>query len=165
MIRVNHAGEYGAKRIYEGQLKALSRKSNHDVISKIQHMKEQELTHLNYFEDLMIKNGARPSIFHNIWHIGAFGIGFVSAFLGKNTAMACTSAVEEVIDEHYQEQIKILKSIDKNEIADTIEKFRLEELEHKKIGDSYSATGLAQIGMKMVTRFITKTAILISKRV
>ncbi len=167
LVRVNHAGEYGAKRIYEGQLSVLSKRlgSSDATLSEVQHMKEQELEHLKYFEDLMIKKGVRPTFFHKVWHVGAFCMGFVSAALGKGAAMACTSAVEEVIDEHYKDQVAILKSINENELADTIENFRLEELEHKRIGDSYASIGVIQAGVKVIARFVTKAAISISKRV
>jgi ubiquinone biosynthesis monooxygenase Coq7 len=128
IIRVNHAGEYGAKRIYEGQLAVLK---NSPVAQEIEHMKQQELQHLAYFENEIIQRRVRPSVLHPLWHIGGFLLGVVTAKMGEKAAMACTVAVEEVIDEHYAEQIGQLQDIDAG-LATKISQFRQEELEHKQ---------------------------------
>ncbi len=166
LIRVNHAGEYGAKMIYEGQLKVFGKNPiNNHITEEIEHMKEQELEHLRYFEDLMRQKRSYPTVFHKIWHVGAFGMGYISAILGKNVAMSCTSAIESVIDEHYKKQVSILKSINEDEIAEKIEKFRLDELEHKAIGDSYNlSNNFVGDGVKAITRVITKMAIWLSTK-
>jgi ubiquinone biosynthesis monooxygenase Coq7 len=133
IIRVDHAGEYGAKRIYEGQLALLRGKPEAAVVRK---MYEQELVHLREFERLMVERRARPSALYPIWHVAGFALGAATAFLGPKAAMACTVAVEEVIDEHYREQGEQLGS-DEQPLKQTIEKFRAEELHHRD-------TGLAQ---------------------
>ena len=127
IIRVDHAGEYGAKRIYEGQLAVLGDKPEGQVI---RHMLEQELVHLKAFEKLMVERRARPSVLFPIWHVAGFALGAATALMGPKAAMACTVAVEEVIDEHYREQIAALPD-DEGGLKETLEKFRQEEVEHK----------------------------------
>ena len=105
MIRVNQAGEYGAKRIYEGQLSILGDTTDGPVL---QEMKEHEQVHLDAFNKLMIDKRVRPTALFPIWHIAGFALGAGTARLGKNAAMACTVAVEEVIEEHYEKQIASL---------------------------------------------------------
>jgi ubiquinone biosynthesis monooxygenase Coq7 len=126
-IRVNHAGEYGAKRIYEGQLSVLKHTESGKIIK---HMYEQELVHLKYFEQQIISRGIRPSILNPFWHIAGFALGAITAKLGEKCAYACTVAVEEVIDEHYQQQLQYLGDAEPALTA-KIAKFRDEELEHK----------------------------------
>lgn len=127
IIRVNHAGEYGAKRIYEGQLAILK---NHFSAPIIKHMQEQELEHLNFFEQELIKRRIRPSILHPFWHVAGFALGAITALMGHKAAMACTSAVETVITEHYNKQIPMLTA-QNSELKQKISKFRDDELEHK----------------------------------
>lgn len=131
-VRVDHAGEYGAKRIYEGQLSVLG-KGEHGPI--IRHMAEQEEEHLAYFSDAIADRGVRPTALLPIWHIAGYALGAATAMMGPRAAMACTVAVEEAIDEHYQNQISALEG-DKDEapLKAAIEKFRAEELEHRDIG-------------------------------
>jgi 3-demethoxyubiquinol 3-hydroxylase len=131
IIRVNHAGEYGAKRIYAGQLDVLKDPEDQKTIK---HMAEQEDVHLEYFSQEMQKRRVRPSLFLPIWHALGYALGAGTAALGKNAAMVCTEAVEEVIDEHYQEQLRE-EDIPKD-LAKNIEKFRQEELEHHEIATS-----------------------------
>lgn len=128
MIRVNHAGEYGAKRIYNGQLSILKSKEDQELLK---HMAAQEEVHLDYFTQKIKERKVRPSFLLPVWHALGFALGSVTASLGKNAAMVCTEAVEEVIDEHYQEQIHQLNGLQQEpELAENIEKFRQEELEH-----------------------------------
>lgn len=133
LLRVDHAGEYGAARIYAGQLAVLK---NSPVAPVIRHMAEQEQKHLDTFNRLLPERGARPSALLPLWHIGGFALGAVTALLGEKAAMACTVAVEEVIDEHYAAQIAALPP-EETELRQTLETFRAEEVEHRD-------TGLAQ---------------------
>ncbi len=126
-IRVNHAGEFGAKRIYEGQLAVLKNTKDAAVI---EHMKDQELHHLETFEKLIVERKVRPTMLHPLWNAAGFALGVGTALLGPKAAMACTVAVEEVIDEHYAEQAAQLTE-DEGELRETINRFRDEELEHK----------------------------------
>ena len=126
-IRVNHAGEFGAKRIYEGQLAVL--KDTKDA-AVIEHMKVQELHHLETFEKLIVERKVRPTVLHPLWNVAGFALGVGTALLGAKAAMACTVAVEEVIDEHYADQAAQLTE-DEGELKETINRFRDEELEHR----------------------------------
>ena len=135
MLRVDHAGEYGARRIYEGQLAVLG---NSPVAPTIRHMHEQEAKHLETFERLLVENRVRPTVLQPVWHIAGFALGAATALMGEKAAMACTVAVEEVIDEHYAEQAEQLDQ-EQGELKDTIETFRAEELEHRDIGLEHGA--------------------------
>jgi ubiquinone biosynthesis monooxygenase Coq7 len=127
IIRVDHAGEYGAVRIYEGQLAVLKDK---EAAASIQHMKEQEEVHREKFEQLITERRVRPTLLTPLWHVAGFALGAGTAMLGKEAAMACTEAVEEVIDEHYLGQLEQLGEREP-ELRGTIEKFRAEEIEHR----------------------------------
>jgi ubiquinone biosynthesis monooxygenase Coq7 len=135
IIRVDHAGEYGAKRIYEGQLAMLQGKPEAAVVRR---MYEQELQHLREFERLIVERRARPSLLHPVWHVAGFALGAATAFLGPKAAMACTVAVEEVIDEHYRHQAEQLGA-DEKPLQATIEKFRGEEQHHRATGLAHGA--------------------------
>ena len=126
-IRVNHAGEFGAKRIYEGQLAVLKNTKDAAVI---EHMKDQELHHLETFEKLIVERKVRPTVLHPLWNVAGFALGVGTALLGPKAAMACTVAVEEVFDEHYADQAAQLTE-DEGELRETINRFRDEELEHR----------------------------------
>ena len=104
-IRVNHAGEFGAKRIYEGQIKYLK---NDEDLETVKHMYKQELEHLDFFDKELINRDIRPTILMPLWNKLGFALGAITAKMGSKSAMACTVAVEEVIEEHYQLQIEIL---------------------------------------------------------
>lgn len=127
VIRVNHSGEYGAKRIYKGQMAVLK---NADDQKMLKHMADQEEVHLDYFTKEMQQRKIRPSAFLPVWHALGYALGAGTALLGKNSAMVCTEAVEEVIDQHYQEQLKKLDPKKEKDLTENIEKFRQEELEH-----------------------------------
>jgi len=140
IIRVNLAGEFGAKRIYQGQLDYTK---DPETIELIKHMKEQEEAHLKYFENELVKRRIRPTILMPIWKIYGYLLGAITARMGPKTAMACTEAVEEVINDHYLDQ---LMKLDKNEkeLKNKIEEFRQEELQHRGIAikhDSLDAKG------------------------
>lgn len=133
IIRINHAGEFAAKRIYEGQLKFTKDPIERE---KIKAMAEGEEEHLQYFEEQIKKRNIRPTLFYLAVDKIAYGVGAVSAMLGKDTAMLCTSAVEEVISDHYDGQLKLLDETEQD-LKDKIKKFRDDELEHKHIADEY----------------------------
>lgn len=130
MIRVDHAGEYGAKRIYEGQLAVLGRRPDAAVI---RHMAAQEQAHLDAFDRLIGDRRVRPTALHPLWHVAGYALGAATALLGRDAAMACTVAVEEVIDEHYDRQAAALGT-EEPALRATIETFRAEEIEHRDIG-------------------------------
>jgi len=135
ILRVDHAGEYGAKRIYAGQLAVLGKSPSSDVI---RHMAEQEERHLKTFDDLINERHVRPTILHPVWHVAGFALGAATALMGEKAAMACTEAVEEVIDEHYAAQAEELGDAEP-ELKATIEEFRAEELEHRDIARDHDA--------------------------
>lgn len=161
MLRVDHAGEHGARRIYEGQLSVLK---GHE---KIQEMYEHEKEHLDFFEAEIRKRGTRPTLMLPIWDKLGFALGAVTARMGEKAAMACTVAVEEVIGEHYQEQVDELKTFNtEKDLEIKFAKFRDDELEHKETGLEYNAEGAVGYPvLYRVIKLISKTAIAITKRI
>jgi 3-demethoxyubiquinol 3-hydroxylase len=129
MIRVDHAGEYGAARIYAGQLAVLGRGSKAHLL---RHMQAQEQVHLDTFNSVLADRRVRPTALLPFWHLAGFALGAVTAAMGQRAAMACTVAVEETIDAHYTAQIDRLADTDAP-LRDTLEKFRAEEREHREI--------------------------------
>ena len=165
-IRVDHAGERGAIKIYEGQLLALNTFVKDDKIKKtIQEMKNQEKEHCNYFENEIKIRNIKPTKLMPLWDLLGVGIGFGSTLLGKKAAMLCTASVEEVIDEHYKNQINQLKP-DEKILKEKIKKFRLDELHHKDIAYEKGATkkGLYKILDKII-KTGSKVAINISEKI
>lgn len=163
MIRVDHAGEYGAKRIYAGQLAVLG--PQHSAASTIAHMAEQEQAHLVRFEELMIQHRVRPSALLPLWHVAGFALGAGTALMGAKAAMACTVAIESVISEHYAEQLDTLGE-DEAELASTIAQFRAEEMEHHDIGLQEGAEQApAYALLSVLIRGGCKLAIAVAKRV
>ena len=136
IVRVDHAGEYGAKRIYEGQLAVLG--DDPEIGPLLRHMAEQEAKHLEAFETMIVERRARPSVLHPLWHAAGYTLGAGTALLGPRAAMACTVAVEEVIDEHYARQAAELGD-DEPDLKARIEAFRAEEQEHRDIGLDHGA--------------------------
>ena len=162
ILRVDHAGETGAAKIYDGQLAILK---NTAVGPTIQHMKDQEQEHLNTFNRLLVENDTRPTALLPLWNVMGYGLGLASAIMGEKAAMACTIAVEEVIGEHYAKQADSLDD-DHNDLKSTLEKFRDDELDHLETGvehDGETAPGY-QI-MKTVIQFGCRTAIKISEKI
>jgi len=162
MIRVDHAGEFGARRIYEGQLAVLGNSAEGETI---RHMKEQEDRHLDAFEKMVVERGVRPTVLHPVWNIAGFALGAGTALLGPKAAMACTIAVEEVIDEHYAKQAEQLGD-DENALRETIERFRAEELEHRDTAIDHGGEEAA--GYPVLRRLIqagSRTAIWLSERI
>lgn len=134
ILRVDHAGEYGAKRIYAGQLAVLK---HHPVAPTIRHMEEQEEVHLATFSELLVQHCARPSALLPVWHVAGYALGAATAFMGPKAAMACTVAVETVIAEHYQNQLDHLPG--DSALRSTISQFRDEEIEHHDTGIAHDA--------------------------
>ena len=165
-IRVDHAGERGAIKIYEGQLLALNTFVKDDNLKKtIQEMKDQEKEHCNYFENEIKIRNIKPTKLMPLWDLLGVGLGFGSTLLGKKAAMLCTASVEEVIDEHYEKQINQLKT-DEKILKEKIKKFRLDELHHKDIAYEKGATkkGLYKILDKII-KTGSKVAINISEKI
>lgn len=162
MIRVDQAGEYGAARIYAGQLAVIG--DRHPASRAIRHMAAQEQRHLDTFNLLISEQRVRPTLLQPIWHVAGFALGAVTAAIGPEAAMACTAAIETEIDRHYSQQIESLGD-SSPALSATIAEFRDEELEHK-------ATALAQGAerapaypvMSAAIRFGCRAAIALSKR-
>ena len=165
-IRVDHAGERGAIKIYEGQLLALNTiVKNDDLKEKIKQMQVHEKEHCDYFEKEIKKRNIKPTKFLPIWDLLGVGLGFGSTLMGKKAAMLCTASVEEVIDQHYQNQINQLEN-DEKELKNKIIKFRDDELHHKDIAYEEGATkkGLYSI-MDKIIKTGSRIAINISEKI
>jgi ubiquinone biosynthesis monooxygenase Coq7 len=165
-IRVDHAGERGAVKIYEGQLLALNTLVKDENLKKtIEEMKIHEKEHCDFFENEIKKRKIKPTKFLPLWELLGVGLGFSSTLLGKKVAMLCTASVEEVIDEHYQNQINQLDSKEKY-LKKKIIKFREDELHHKDIAYEKGATkkGFYSIIDKII-KTGSKLAINISEKV
>jgi ubiquinone biosynthesis monooxygenase Coq7 len=168
MIRVDHAGEYGATRIYAGQLAVLGRRGKGDLI---RHMQAQEQQHLQTFNAMVADRRVRPTAMLPFWHLAGFALGAMTAALGEKAAMACTVAVEETIDAHYAAQLETLEQLEvagegEPELRRTVEQFRAEELEHRDIGLEHGAEQAP--GYRLLSRVIKagcRAAIAISERV
>ena len=163
IIRVDHAGEYGATRIYDGQIAIFGKNSK--IGKTIQHMADQEQEHIQKFEELIVKNRVRPTALIPVWNVAGYALGVSTALLGEKAAMACTVAVETVIGNHYGEQLSLLED-DQKELKKTIKKFKADELEHHDIGIAHDAEKTP--GYKVLSKVIElgcKTAIEISKKI
>lgn len=163
MIRVDHAGEYGAARIYRGQLDILG--DRHPMTATIRHMEDQEQRHLRTFDEMIVNRNVRPTALAPFWHVAGYALGAATALMGPKAAMACTAAVEEAIDEHYAAQIEELGE-DEQDLRDTITDFRAEEAEHRQTALEHGAEdtpgyGLMSAGIKAGCKF----AIWLSERV
>ena len=165
-IRVDHAGERGAIKIYEGQLLALKTIKQDEVLkNKIEEMKEHEKEHLEYFEKEIQKRKIKPTYLLPLWDVMGVTLGFGTALLGKKAAMLCTASVEEVIEDHYQNQLKKLGN-DEKDLKEKIAKFRSDEINHKNIAYEEGATnkGFYSI-MDKAIRTASKIAITISEKI
>lgn len=163
MIRVDQAGEYGATRIYAGQLAVMG--DRHPHAREIAGMAQQEERHRAYFDALIAKRGVRPTLLQPLWNVAGFALGAATALIGPEAAMACTAAVETEIDEHYREQLVELGDADP-ELSAMVEEFRLEELEHR---DTALAHGAEQAPaypvMSALIRLGCRVAIATAKRI
>ena len=165
IIRVDHAGERGAIKIYEGQLLALKTfKEDDELRKKIEEMRIHEQEHYNFFNSEIKKRGIKPTRLLPLWDLLGITLGFGTAVLGKKAAMLCTASVEEVIDKHYKNQTYKLGQ-DESELKKKIEKFRNDELEHKDIAYEQGATkkGLYNI-LDKVIKTSSRIAIVISEK-
>ena len=139
MIRVDHAGEYGAARIYAGQLAVMGGRG--PVAPAIGRMRAQEARHLAVFDDLITRRRVRPTLLHPLWHVAGYALGVGTALLGPDAAMACTVAVETEIDRHYQVQRDRLADGSDPELAGHIADFQAEEVEHRDTAADMGGTG------------------------
>ena len=165
-IRVDHAGERGAIKIYEGQLLALNTFVKDENLKKtIEKMKNHEKEHLDFFNKEIKKRNIKPTKLLPLWDLLGVGLGFGSAIIGKKATMLCTASVEEVIDEHYQNQINELDS-DEKVLKEKIKKFRDDELHHRDIAYKQGASkkGLYAILDKII-KIGSKVAINISEKI
>ncbi len=166
MLRVNQAGEYGAVRIYEGQLAVLGDSKSGPVIRQ---MAEQERQHLAAFNKLIPEHRVRPTALMPVWHLAGFALGAGTALLGEKAAMACTVAVEEVIDGHYAGQVAALeKAADggADDLRDVFEQFRQEELEHRRISLDHGAREAPGFGpLTALVKAGSRLAIWLSERI
>ena len=165
-IRVDHAGERGAVKIYEGQLLALNTIVKNENLKKIiEDMKEHEIEHCQFFEKEIERRNIKPTKFLPLWDLLGVGLGFGSTILGKKAAMLCTASVEEVIDKHYQDQINELGPEEKS-LKTKIIKFREDELHHKDIAyeEGASKKGIYSIMDKLI-KTGSKLAIRISEKI
>ena len=166
IIRVDHAGERGAIKIYEGQLLALNTiKQDEKLKTIIQEMKEQEKEHLEYIEKEIQKRKMKPTYLLPLWDLIGVSLGFGTVLLGKRAAMLCTASVEEVIEDHYQKQLKKIGN-DEKELKTKIEKFKRDEINHK---NTAYETGASKIGIYSIMDKVIKTgsklAITISEKI
>ena len=165
-IRVDHAGERGAVKIYQGQLLALNTIIKDDSLKKtIEEMQVHEKEHCEFFEKEIKKRNIKPTKFLPLWDLLGMGLGFGSTILGKKAAMLCTASVEEVIDKHYLDQINQLGP-DEKELKKKIIKFREDELDHKDIAYEKGATkkGFYSI-MDKIIKTGSKIAIKVSEKI
>ena len=165
-IRVDHAGERGAIKIYEGQLLALNTVFKDEKLKKtIEEIKFNEKEHLDFFEKELKKRNIKPTKFLPIWDLLGVGLGFGTTLLGKKAAMLCTASVEEVIDEHYQKQINQIED-DEKQLKKKIIKFKEDELHHKDIAydEGASKEGIYSILDKII-KTGSRIAINISEKV
>ena len=163
MLRVNQAGEYGATRIYAGQLAVLAR--NSPAAHLVTRMTAQEERHLARFNHLLAERRVRPTLLYPLWHVGGFALGAVTALISERAAMACTDAVETEIDLHYAEQLEQLGTDDPELSADIID-FQADEQEHRET--AREAGALEAVGYPVLTtviRGICRAAIQVSKRI
>jgi ubiquinone biosynthesis monooxygenase Coq7 len=163
MARVDQAGEYGATRIYCGQLAVLG--SRHPAARVIARMQSQEERHLRHFDEMLVERGIRPTLLQPFWSAAGYALGAATALLGPSAAMACTAAVETEIDKHYDEQLRSLGE-EEPDLAATIREFQTEELEHR---DTAIAAGAEDtFGYPILSSFIRagcRLAIELSKRI
>lgn len=163
MIRVDHAGEYGAKRIYAGQLAVLG--TTGPGAKAIAHMASQEQRHLDWFDAALSERGVRPTLLHPLWNAAGFALGAVTAAIGPDVAMACTAAVETEIDRHYAQQLVELGDSDPA-LSDAIRDFQADEVEHR---DHALAAGAERAFgyplMSAIIRAGCRAAIAVSQRI
>jgi len=166
MIRVDQAGEYGARRIYAGQMAVLDHTRSGPTI---RHMAAQEEAHLKAFDRLMVERRVRPTMLAPVWHVAGFALGAATALMGEKAAMACTTAIEEAIDEHYTRQRETLgpdSPYEDGELLGVIETCHADELEHRDTAYNHGAAETPAYGLLSgLIKAGAKTAIWLSERV
>ena len=167
MLRVDHAGEYGAVAIYRGQLAVFGRQAGHErIVGQLAEMAGQEQVHLDAFDKLLAEGHVRPTALSPLWNAAGFALGAATALLGEKAAHACTEAVETVIEEHYGDQVAELAAEGETHLAGRLAQFRDEEIAHK---DLAIAEGAAEApGYRLLSGLIRtgcRVAIRISERV
>jgi ubiquinone biosynthesis monooxygenase Coq7 len=165
MIRVDHAGEFGAMRIYEGQLAVLGGgRADSKAVAAIQRMAAQEARHLERFEQLLNERGVRPTALSPVWHVAGFVLGAATALMGTRAAMACTASVEEVIDDHYGRQVERLDG--DPELKKAVTEFRADERAHRNEALAHGAAETA--GYRLLSESIKagcRVAIRLSEKI
>lgn len=166
MVRVDHAGEFGAVRIYEGQLAVLrGRPGMEATVAEIEEMAAQEDEHLETFDRLVNERGVRPTALAPVWHVAGFALGAATALMGPKAAMACTAAVETEIDNHYAAQLSELEDKDP-ELKGHVTKFREDEIEHREKAIEHGAEQApAYPLLSRAIRFGCRAAIRISEKI
>ncbi len=163
MLRVDQAGEYGATRIYAGQLAVMG--DRHPMARSIAAMARQEERHRAHFDAMMADRGVRPTLLQPFWHVAGFALGAVTAALGPEAAMACTAAIETEIDAHYSEQLDAIGDTDP-ELAAAVRDFQAEEVDHRNTAIASGAeNALAYPLLAGAIRFGCRAAIALSKRI
>jgi 3-demethoxyubiquinol 3-hydroxylase len=163
MIRVDQAGEYGATRIYAGQLAILG--NRHPVARDIARMASQEERHRKTFDAMIVRRGVRPTLLHPIWNVAGYGLGMATALMGPAAAMACTVAVETEIDRHYGEQLHEIGDSDL-ELSAAITDFQAEEVEHRDAAlEAGAETAPGYALLSAAIRFGCRAAIAVSRRI
>jgi 3-demethoxyubiquinol 3-hydroxylase len=162
MVRVDQAGEHGAARIYAGQLAVMGGRHKH--AGEIQHMATQEQRHLDGMNRLMATRGVRPTVLGPLWHLAGFALGAGTALLGPKAAMACTEAVETVIDAHYGEQVAELADGSDPELLAMIEDYRADEVEHREAAAVHTGGGAFPL-LETIIQAGCRTAIAVAKKI
>ena len=163
MLRVDQAGEYGATRIYAGQIAVMG--DRHPLVRSIRAMAAQEERHAEHFDAMMTRRGVRPTLLQPMWDVAGFALGAVTAALGPEAAMACTAAIETEIDRHYSEQLEQLGDTDP-ELAHAIHDFQAEEVEHRDTALAQGAENApAYPLLSGAIRLGCRAAITLSKRI
>ena len=165
IIRVNQAGELGAQKIYTAQKKVFGFLGKYDDVKEISRMAEEEQEHLDYFNAKIKTHNVRPTILGPMWEIGATAIGFSTAIMGSKAAYTCTEAVEEVIVEHYQDQIDLLEGIDP-ELQSKIKKFQQDEEGHKQTAIEHGSQQVfAYKILRQILRKTTQAAVFVAEKI
>jgi ubiquinone biosynthesis monooxygenase Coq7 len=164
MLRVDHAGEYGAMRIYRGQLAILEGRTTGDAVPAIRRMAEQEARHLARFDRLLNERKVRPTALSPLWHVAGYVLGAGTALLGSRAAMACTVAVEEVIDEHYGRQIERLEH--EPSLRKDVREFQADERAHRNEALAHGAAETAGYsGLSGAIKAACRLAIRLSEKI
>ena len=167
MIRVDHAGEHGAVRIYDGQLAVFDKIPGMEkTAALVRHMAEQEEEHLTHFDKMIVEKNIRPTAFGPLWDMAGFTLGAVTALMGEKAAMACKAAVETEIDAHYAAQLDELENGADDDLRATIEKFRADEAAHRETALEHGAeeTPGYEVMSKLI-RFGCRVAIRASEKI